>query len=106
MIRAIGLRYLWIDSLCIIQDDQQDWEKEASKMGNVYRNVWLTIVTARAASDVEGFLSDRAGLQGKDVDFTVDFHGKTAPGVKAPLASAHYGALEEAIFKRGWVLQE
>jgi hypothetical protein len=75
-------------------------------MGNVYSNAYLTIVAARAASDGEGFLSDRTGLQGKDVDFTVDSHGKTAPGVKARLASAHYGALEEAIFKRGWVLQE
>ena len=40
------------------------------------------------------------------MDFTVDSHGETAPGVKARRASAHYGALEEPVVKRGWVLQE
>jgi hypothetical protein len=43
-------------------------------MGNVYGTVWLTIVATRTASDVEGCLSDRTGLQRKDVDFTVDSH--------------------------------
>ncbi|TQN65244.1 hypothetical protein CSHISOI_10188, partial [Colletotrichum shisoi] len=38
MTRKLGIRYLWIDSLCIIQDDKGDWEKEAAQMVNVYRN--------------------------------------------------------------------
>jgi hypothetical protein len=76
--KAIGLQYLWINSLCIIQGDQQDWEKEASNIGNVYSNAYLTIVAVRAARGVEGFLSDRTGLQEKDVDFAADSHGKTA----------------------------
>ena len=58
--KAIGLRYLWIESLCIIPDNQQDWEKELAKMGNVYSNAYLIIVGARAASDIERFLSDRS----------------------------------------------
>jgi hypothetical protein len=40
-------RYLWIDSLCIIPDDPQDWEAEAAKMPAIYGSVTLTI----AASD-------------------------------------------------------
>ncbi|KAH7253100.1 heterokaryon incompatibility protein-domain-containing protein [Fusarium solani] len=34
--RALGFRYIWIDSLCIIQDSSEDWEKEAVKMASVY----------------------------------------------------------------------
>lgn len=37
MTRALGLRYLWIDALCIIQDSRSDWEKRASQMARVYR---------------------------------------------------------------------
>ncbi len=33
--RELGLKYIWIDSLCIIQDDLLDWENESCKMGNV-----------------------------------------------------------------------
>lgn len=33
--RKLGLSYLWIDSLCIIQDDAQDWSTEAAVMGQV-----------------------------------------------------------------------
>ncbi|GJD03653.1 heterokaryon incompatibility protein [Colletotrichum higginsianum] len=44
--RKLGIRYLWIDSLCIIQDDKGDWEKEAAQMVNVYRNSYATIAVS------------------------------------------------------------
>jgi hypothetical protein len=40
----VGIKYLWIDSLCIIQDDPKDWEFEAGLMHLVYRNAELTVV--------------------------------------------------------------
>jgi hypothetical protein len=33
--RGLGMQWLWIDSLCIIQDDLTDWQHEASKMSEV-----------------------------------------------------------------------
>jgi hypothetical protein len=33
--RRLGIRYLWIDSLCIVQDDAEDWEREAALMGSI-----------------------------------------------------------------------
>ena len=42
--RQLGLRYIWIDSLCILQDSTQDWEKEASMMHKIYRYAEVTIV--------------------------------------------------------------
>jgi uncharacterized membrane protein len=41
--RKLGLRYVWIDSLCIIQDSQSDWKKEAAMMHDVYRYAEITI---------------------------------------------------------------
>lgn len=39
----LGLQYLWIDRLCIIQDDRDDWKREASKMCDIYSKATLTI---------------------------------------------------------------
>ncbi len=42
--QRLGLRYLWIDSLCIVQDSSSDWEKEAATMHEVYKYAEVTIV--------------------------------------------------------------
>ncbi|KAI1394353.1 HET-domain-containing protein [Hypoxylon trugodes] len=41
--RKFGIRYLWIDSLCILQDSKHDWEQESKKMATFYRNSTFTI---------------------------------------------------------------
>jgi len=46
IVRRLKLRYLWIDSLCIIQDSPADWENESSKMADVYANSYLTIAAS------------------------------------------------------------
>lgn len=51
--QKLGIQYLWIDSLCIIQDSEDDWQAESAKMGSVYRNAKVTI----AASVLQGQLS-------------------------------------------------
>ena len=53
--RNLGIRYLWIDALCIIQDSHQEWSHEASLMGDVYANSFLTI-SATSSPDSEGGL--------------------------------------------------
>ncbi|PVI02269.1 HET-domain-containing protein, partial [Periconia macrospinosa] len=62
--REIGIEYLWIDSLCIIQEQesQEDWAKEAPRMGLVYGNSRLTISAAAATNSTEGFFLERLGL--------------------------------------------
>lgn len=49
--RHLGIEYLWIDSLCVIQDDTRDWELEAANMGEIYSNAFLVIA---ASSSVDG----------------------------------------------------
>jgi hypothetical protein len=41
--RSLGLTYIWIDALCIIQDDLEDWERESTQMGDIYLNSYVTI---------------------------------------------------------------
>jgi hypothetical protein len=52
--RSLHISYLWIDTLCIIQDDDADWEAEASRMGSVYLNSYLTISALHSVDDSQG----------------------------------------------------
>lgn len=42
MCQACGYHYIWVDSLCILQDDDLDWEREARAMADVYQNADIT----------------------------------------------------------------
>jgi hypothetical protein len=53
--RSLGIEYVWIDSLCIIQDDDQDWVNECTRMTSVYMNSFINI-GANAARDSRGGL--------------------------------------------------
>lgn len=57
--RALNIPFLWIDSLCIVQDDTEDWKREASKMESVYSNAEITIAATCANSSWDGFLKRR-----------------------------------------------
>jgi hypothetical protein len=56
--RKLGCRYIWIDSLCIIQDSPTDKEAEIPKMPSYYKNAYLTIC-AGGVSCHQGFLAPR-----------------------------------------------
>ncbi|RSL40480.1 hypothetical protein CEP51_016694 [Fusarium floridanum] len=57
--RALGIAYLWIDFLCIIQGDEADWEAESAKMEEVFSSAYCTIAASSARSSLDGFLGDR-----------------------------------------------
>lgn len=52
--RELGERYLWIDSLCIIQDDEDDWAREAALMAEVYGNSYCTLAALSSKDSTEG----------------------------------------------------
>lgn len=56
--RELGIRYLWIDSLCIVQDDPKDWEKEAASMASIYEGARLTIAAAWGKDAESGIFHD------------------------------------------------
>ena len=48
---GLGIKYVWIDSICIKQDDVEDWNREAPHMARYYQNAWATVVAANNAAD-------------------------------------------------------
>lgn len=55
----LGFRFLWVDRLCIIQDDARDWEKEASRMCDIYSRSALTITIPSCTRSSQSFLKKR-----------------------------------------------
>ncbi|KAH6722693.1 heterokaryon incompatibility protein-domain-containing protein, partial [Leptodontidium sp. MPI-SDFR-AT-0119] len=57
--RGLGLSFIWIDSLCIIQDNPQDWEKEARRMATIYSNSHLNIAATSSIDALGGCIFSR-----------------------------------------------
>lgn len=57
--RCLGFRYLWVDSLCILQGCREDWQREAPLMNKVYRNAVLTLAVADSADAYGGLFRKR-----------------------------------------------
>ena len=69
--RRLGIRFLWIDALCIIQEgDDSDKLAEVNAMGQVYKNATITIAAGSALAVSEGFLHTRAA----PVSFPLPFY--------------------------------
>lgn len=54
--RALGISFLWIDALCILQDDISDWERQCAEMHTIYGSAHVTLCIANTRSCSEGFL--------------------------------------------------
>jgi hypothetical protein len=102
--RLLGLQYLWIDSLCILQDSADDWEIECANMADIYRNAEVTIfVRDNTSSSPGGFLKDVGCKIFKscqlDDGLTISNQQIESPPKRAPIP---FGGVD----RRGWILQE
>ncbi|GKT42977.1 uncharacterized protein ColSpa_03158 [Colletotrichum spaethianum] len=61
--RGLGISYVWIDSLCIIQDDKEDWKAEARRMAIIYDNATLTIAANDGLNSHAGLIVHNPDLQ-------------------------------------------
>ena len=55
----LEFRYIWINSVCIILDSQQDWQEQCACMHQIYHNSALTVAAAATASSQFHFLMER-----------------------------------------------
>ncbi|KAH7038285.1 heterokaryon incompatibility protein-domain-containing protein [Microdochium trichocladiopsis] len=82
--RALNIQYIWIDSLCIVQDDLEEWQAEATLMGSVYANAQLTIAASSAADSTEGcfpsILPDRGSAFHRRSRLITQFRAILSPG--------------------------
>ncbi|KAF1978178.1 hypothetical protein BU23DRAFT_564438 [Bimuria novae-zelandiae CBS 107.79] len=81
--RSLNVRYLWIDSLCIIQDDKDDWANEAPRMGELYSRYFLERLPQEESINIPYFTLNKNEHR----------KGKFRP-------------IFEPLGRRGWVLQE
>lgn len=105
--RCLGIRYLWIDSMCIMQDDDSEKAKEIALMGEIYYNSSLNISATDSTSGADGLIFNRDVLKTSPCQLSVQL-----PGVDETLdlVAFHNKILVESdegeLNRRGWVLQE
>ncbi|KAJ8133056.1 hypothetical protein O1611_g567 [Lasiodiplodia mahajangana] len=102
--RGLGIPYLWIDSLCIIQDDKDDWGRESQLMEQVFSSAYCTLAATSASGFDDGFLKPRRDRQ----YVTMRGPGNDAPlyYVCEPIDDFHRHVDQSELNSRGWVLQE
>ncbi|KAM0412936.1 hypothetical protein ACHAPD_007991 [Fusarium lateritium] len=115
--RGLEIDYLWVDSLCIVQDDTDDWAFEAARMGDVYANAMLTISTLSGTDCDDGLFTPHSLRQQYVLPFPIPPTEGLAPdarwlvpAIQPPVKETRYGVLElplrGPIHSRGWTFQE
>lgn len=106
--------YIWIDSLCIVQDSKQDWDDESVKMQYVYRNSVLNLAAGASPNSHGGLFNPRHPLS--TVPWSIpmplsssDNHIENDVNDSKKFLTSEYRSEKESdliLFTRGWVLQE
>jgi len=101
--RHLDLTYIWINSLCIVQDSREDWEREAARMEAVHRNSACGIAAADASNGTEGCIYPRNPRW--IIPVKIPVRG-TSPEVSKVSRQSHRFLPSHTLYSRGWVLQE
>ncbi|RFU33738.1 hypothetical protein B7463_g2592, partial [Scytalidium lignicola] len=113
--RKLGYRYLWIDSLCIIQNNKKDWEVEAAMMHQYYKQSLLTISAADGGNSEAGLFRDREAVRNQPCEIQItDAQGypqKMLAYTNSMSFELNRSSLSESfklflLYSRAWVFQE
>ena len=107
--RKLGYQYLWIDSLCIIQDSVEDWAYESSQMQHYYKNAILTIATDHLTGDHESFLENVRTRESTPIRIpcnTILTSTASCIYIRDRVYLPGYENDNAPLNKRGWTLQE
>ncbi|KAI8635202.1 heterokaryon incompatibility protein-domain-containing protein [Xylariaceae sp. FL1651] len=103
--RMLGYRYIWIDALCIIQDDDDDKQRELPRMGDIYQHAVFTIFAEGAPGAFAGIFQERDSCSYRPC--TVNATMNTKNGViSEQLTLGTIVTGPNYLKARGWVLQE
>jgi hypothetical protein len=104
--RGLGIRYLWIDALCVVQGDDGDFESEAGKMADYYRDATITLA-ATDSVDCEGGMLYPSNLRQKFSTSRFRHWGTTGYAFLESTQTDFENDINSApLNQRGWVLQE
>ncbi|KAL7625721.1 hypothetical protein AAE478_004944 [Parahypoxylon ruwenzoriense] len=108
--RSLGIRYLWIDNLCIIQRNEADWASEAALMCHVYTHSTITLAATKAPNSHGGLFSSRSPeYDSSSMPVSLPNGGGTLT-VFARREMPHFPTSEAGpdrpLLSRAWVLQE
>jgi len=109
--RAFKIRYLWIDSLCIIQDSKEDWAREAANMAHVYSNSYLTISADWSSNSDGGCFKTSSREPGEDLLNAIRVTNVHSNGQRSCLyfsrwVGDHLDLDYTHLARRAWVYQE
>ncbi|KAF2827622.1 HET-domain-containing protein [Ophiobolus disseminans] len=102
----LGLRYIWIDSLCIIQDDPSDLGREIAKMAETFQGAFVTISAASSSSVHLGFLSDQHTTPRTRIAVPWKSPNVEDGTILVEQSRTAYDPTEDPINLRAWTLQE
>ncbi|TFK34374.1 heterokaryon incompatibility protein-domain-containing protein [Crucibulum laeve] len=111
-VHNFGIRYLWIDAFCILQDSVEDKNKQIGQMHRIYQNAYITLIAASAMKSSEGFLQDRparvpdAHIPYRCSDGQVGTVYLANERVEGYDATRGYHDELEPVNSRGWCFQE
>lgn len=100
--RKLGFQYLWIDSLCIIQGPEGDFESEGKRMEDVFSHAECVLAATCAEGQEDGFLNSIQ--QRESVAFSRP--GKVPVYICEFMDNFDEHVLKSRLNQRGWVLQE
>ncbi|RSL69642.1 hypothetical protein CEP54_002093 [Fusarium duplospermum] len=108
--RAMKIRYLWVDALCIIQN-LEDFYLEATKMGSYYANGYCLISASGFSNSSEGLFPDRRARKFSTRTCTFGYDNRRKEYLLLPNPPEDFGVFESGIgylpvMKRAWCLQE
>ncbi|OCL07599.1 HET-domain-containing protein, partial [Glonium stellatum] len=110
--RKMGIRYLWIDSLCILQDSHSDWQAESVQMCEVYHSAILTISSSHSPDAQGGLFVDRDGAADLPFEVELDLPPETMRAFEGfrlfptPVRDEIYDSRDIPLETRAWTFQE